>query len=86
MSSPPETRTLIGLSTVLSVFVDHIDRSVVKVACDGSLFKKHPKMDRLINSYLTRMCPHKETKVFLADNGSSIGAAIIAACFAPQQQ
>ena len=71
---------LILLNLAVSVFVDHLAHlSVVKVGCDGSLFRKHPKMDRLINSYLKALCPNTKAKVFDAEQGSSIGVAMIAA-------
>jgi hypothetical protein len=52
---------------------------VVKVGCDGSLFKKHPKMAKMINAYANAFSPNKKTEVFLADQGSGIGVAMIAA-------
>lgn len=66
-------------SIAVAVFADHMNLPEVKFACDGSLFKKHPKMERLINSYLSVMCPNRKVVVFSADQGSGIGAAMLAA-------
>ena len=59
--------------------MDHIDLPVVKVGCDGSLYKKHPKMARMINAYVAAFSPNKKAEVFSADQGSGIGVAMIAA-------
>ena len=67
------------LLAAVSIFVDHIDLPVVKVGCDGSLYKKHPKMARMINAYVSVLSPNKKAEVFSADQGSGIGVAMIAA-------
>lgn len=72
-------RSALFIASACSVFVDHINRPVVKIGCDGSLYKKHPKMARLINAYVKEFSPSKEASVFSADQGSSIGVALIAA-------
>ncbi|OTF71385.1 hypothetical protein BLA29_004013 [Euroglyphus maynei] len=58
-----------------------MDEQVVHVSCDGSLFAKHPKMDRLINGFLRELCPTKQTKVFSAQTAGVIGSAMLAACY-----
>ncbi|KAJ6223367.1 hypothetical protein RDWZM_001912 [Blomia tropicalis] len=72
-------RSAIFIASAVAVFADHMNLPEVKFACDGSLFKKHPKMERLINSYLSVMCPNRKVVVFSADQGSGIGAAMLAA-------
>jgi len=62
------------------VFADHlVEESVVKVGCDGSLFRKHPKMSTLVNSFVNAFSPEKIVEVFSAEQGSGIGVAMIAA-------
>lgn len=64
----------------VSVFVDHLAHlKVVNVACDGSLFRKHPKVGRLVNAYLGALSPATKAKVFDADQASSVGVAFMAA-------
>lgn len=67
----------------LAPFINRMDNEyeVVHVSCDGSLFSKHPKMDRLINGFLGQLCPAKQTKVFSTQNGGVIGSAMLAACY-----
>lgn len=65
----------------LTKFVSNCDANIVKVCVDGSLYKKHPRMDSLLNRYLAQLCPHKQVKVFLAEGGSAIGAALLAAVY-----
>lgn len=73
-------RSAVFIAAACSIFVDHMkNRSVVKIGCDGSLYRKHPKMAKLINAYVRTFSPEKEASVFAADQGSSIGVALIAA-------
>ena len=52
---------------------------MVKVGVDGSLFRKHPKMATLLKTILGQMCPGRAVELFDAEEGSSIGAALLAA-------
>lgn len=64
----------------LAPFVDHFAHlPVVKVGVDGSLFRKHPKMAKLLKAVLGQMCPGRKVELFEAEEGSSIGAALLAA-------
>jgi len=66
---------LLGLSAV----VEHIDRPSVKIAVDGSLYKKHPKLHTLITDFIAQLLPHRKVQLFLADDGSGKGSALVAA-------
>lgn len=67
----------------LAVFVDYLPDKAMKVAVDGSLFKKHPRMATLINGLLAALCPTKKVECFNADGASLTGAAMLAAVYAP---
>ena len=72
----------------LSVFVQHLALPKTQIAYDGGLICKHPKMVRLIESYLNIICEAKQQQkcvLFSAENGSSIGGAILAKIVAQQQ-
>lgn len=66
-------------------FVQQVAQPVVKVAADGSLFKKHPRIAQLINVYLANFCPGQRTEVFLADGGSALGSLLLAAAYAAKK-
>ena len=63
-----------------------VDDPVVRCAIDGSLYKKHPKMKKLLNDFVTELVPNKKIEIFLADGGSGKGSAFIAAVAAKRKQ
>ena len=63
-----------------------IDDPVVRCAIDGSLYKKHPKMRKLLDDFVAELAPNKKIEIFLADGGSGKGSAFIAAVAAKRRQ
>ncbi len=64
---------------------ERIDQPVVKIACDGSLYKYHPKLHKLMSDFMNELVKLNENNVnkkvmfFEAEGGSGIGAALTAA-------
>ncbi|XP_054156518.1 hexokinase-1-like [Oppia nitens] len=67
--------------------VDRIDKPFIRVAIDGSFYKKHPKLHTLITDFIVELVPNnKKVELFLADDGSGKGSALIAAVAVKQRQ
>ena len=49
------------------------------VAIDGTLFKKHPKLSRIMRDTLSELIPGNQIRIVESEDGSGKGAAIIAA-------
>jgi hexokinase len=52
---------------------------MVRVAIDGSLYRKHPKLHTLMTDFIAELIPGKKFELFSADDGSGKGSAFIAA-------
>ena len=63
-----------------------IDDPLVRCAIDGSLYKKHPKMRKLLDDFVAELAPNKKIEIFLADGGSGKGSAFIAAVAAKRRK
>ena len=72
--------------TDIAAVVQHIGRPFVRVAIDGSLYKKHPKLHRLITDFIHELIPDHKVELFSADEGSSKGSALIAAVAVKHRQ
>lgn len=72
-------RTAYLVSAVLALLLDRIDKPVVSIAIDGSVYKKHPKLHTLITDFIRELSPERKFKVFLAEDGSGKGAGLVAA-------
>jgi hexokinase len=78
-------RCAIIVATVASVVVERIDGPLVKIACDGSLYKYHPKLHKLMTGYMNELVKmseknsNKRVEFFPALGGSANGAGLVAA-------
>ncbi|CAG2115143.1 unnamed protein product, partial [Medioppia subpectinata] len=70
----------------LSAVVQRIDKPMVRIAIDGSLYKKHPKLHKLMTDFISELIPNRKFELFLAEDGSGKGSAFIAAVAAKQRQ
>lgn len=61
-------------------------RNSLTVAVDGSLFKKHPTFKRYMQQTLDELLPWTRVKLRLAEDGSGIGAAMVAAVAQKHEQ
>lgn len=67
------------VATCLSSLLDRMVKPEVTIAVDGSLFKHHPKFQRLMNDFIGDMLPEQKFKLMLAEDGSGKGAGLVAA-------
>ncbi|CAG2119311.1 unnamed protein product, partial [Medioppia subpectinata] len=70
----------------LSAVVQRIDKPMVRIAIDGSLYKKHPKLHKLMTDFIGELIPNRKFELFLAEDGSGKGSAFIAAVAAKHRQ
>lgn len=52
---------------------------MVKIAIDGSLYRKHPKLKRLLTDFISALAPGRKFDHFLAEDGSGKGAGLVVA-------
>lgn len=78
-SSKKKSYSLQRLFAVISALIERIDRKNVKIAIDGSLYKKHPKIKQLLTDFITALTPGKKFDHFLAEDGSGKGAGLVVA-------
>ncbi|CAG2108517.1 unnamed protein product [Medioppia subpectinata] len=73
-------------AATLSPLIQRIDKPMVRIAADGSPYKKHPKLHKLITDFISELIPNRKFELFLAEDGSGKGSAFIAAVAAKQRQ
>jgi hexokinase len=73
-------------ATLLSALIDRMAKDDVTVAFDGSLYKHHPRMKKLLEDYITQLAPGRKFKLILAEDGSGKGAGLVAAVALKQVQ
>jgi len=73
------TRAAALVSACLAVLLERVDRPHCSIAVDGSLFKLHPRLSALMERAITALAPGKQFTLFLAEDGSGKGAALVAA-------
>ena len=49
------------------------------MAVDGTLFKKHPKFKHYMQEAIKELLPRSNVSLMLSEDGSGIGAALVAA-------
>ncbi|XP_054157649.1 hexokinase-2-like [Oppia nitens] len=76
------------IAAIIVSVVDRIDKPFIRVAIDGSFYKKHPKLHTLITDFIAELVPidDKKVELFLADEGSGKGSALVAAVAVKQRQ
>ena len=68
------------LSATISVLIERVNKPRTVVAIDGSLYKNHPNMHRLMTDFIGQLVPTgKQFHLILAEDGSGKGAGIVAA-------
>ncbi len=73
------TRAAKLVSAGLAAVIEQTQRKDLTVAVDGALYKKHPKLHVLMMDSLIKLVPDVKIKIMLAEDGSGIGAALVAA-------
>ncbi|XP_059047147.1 hexokinase-2-like [Achroia grisella] len=66
-------------SVCISVLIRRMDRPVVGVAVDGSVFKCHPRIRPLMDKYIALLTPQHKFVLMPAEDGSGKGSALTAA-------
>lgn len=68
------------LAATLSVLIERVGQPRTVIAVDGSLYKRHPKMHRLMTDFIGQLLPEgTRFELILAEDGSGKGAGIAAA-------
>lgn len=70
---------------MLSVILDRIEKPTVTVALDGSLYKYHPRMKKLLEDYVALLSPGRKFQLILAEDGSGKGSGLVAAVVEKQK-
>ncbi|XP_066907522.1 hexokinase [Halyomorpha halys] len=75
------------LAMGLSEIIKRIDRKHITIAVDGSLYKYHPRLHDYMMDFIPTLIDHKnQIKIILAEDGSGLGAACIAAIACKQKK
>ena len=72
-------RSALLLSCALSTILERMDKPSATIAVDGSVYKYHPKMHKLMTDFIGEMIPGKKFKMILAEDGSGKGGGLVAA-------
>ena len=72
-------RNALLLSCALATILERMDKPSATIAVDGSVYKYHPKMHKLMTDFIGEMIPGKKFKMILAEDGSGKGAGLVAA-------
>ena len=72
-------RNALLLSCALSTILERMDKPSATIAVDGSVYKKHPKMHKLMTNFIGQLAPGIKFKMILAEDGSGKGAGLVAA-------
>ncbi|XP_043201457.1 hexokinase-2-like [Amphibalanus amphitrite] len=72
-------RAAVLVSACISVLLKRIDRDDCSIAVDGTLFKLHPRLASLMETAIAVLAPKHKFHLFLAEDGSGKGAALVAA-------
>ncbi|XP_015782952.1 hexokinase-1 [Tetranychus urticae] len=72
-------RAALFVAILISTLIERIDRPVTKVAIDGSLYKHHPKIKRLLTDFIGQLAPGRQFDHYLAEDGSGKGAGLVVA-------
>lgn len=67
------------VSVCISTLLKRMDRPYVAVAVDGSVFKHHPRIAKLMNKYIALLAPAHQFSLMIAEDGSGKGSALTAA-------
>lgn len=75
------------VSMALSEVIKRMDRKQITIAVDGSLYKYHPRLHNYMMDFISTLIDRKtEIKIILAEDGSGLGAACIAAIACKQKK
>ncbi|CAH1408364.1 unnamed protein product [Nezara viridula] len=75
------------ISMGLSEVIKRMDRKRITIAVDGSVYKYHPRIHNYLMDFISTLIDHKtEIKIILAEDGSGLGAACIAAIACKQNK
>ncbi|XP_028178414.1 hexokinase-2-like [Ostrinia furnacalis] len=77
------------VSVCIATLLRRMDRPYVVVAVDGSVYKRHPRIARLMDKYIALLAPKHKFSLLAAEDGSGKGSALtaaIAARMAARQQ
>ncbi|XP_053619258.1 hexokinase-2-like [Plodia interpunctella] len=67
------------VSVCISTLLRRMDRPYQAVAVDGSVFKKHPRIRKLMYRYIGLLAPDHKYSLLAAEDGSGKGSALTAA-------
>ncbi|XP_068624664.1 hexokinase-4-like isoform X2 [Battus philenor] len=67
------------VSVCVARLLRRMGRARVSVAVDGSVFKRHPRIQLLMNKYIALLAPHHPFTLLGAEDGSGKGSALAAA-------
>nr|XP_033336328.1 hexokinase-1-like [Megalopta genalis]XP_033336337.1 hexokinase-1-like [Megalopta genalis] len=79
-------RAALLVAICLAVLLKRIDKELVTIAVDGSLYKHHPRLETWINQYISLLVPDHKFKIIHVEDGSGKGAALVAAIAQRLQQ
>ncbi|KAL0809908.1 hypothetical protein ABMA28_010767 [Loxostege sticticalis] len=67
------------VSVCIATLLRRMDRPYVGVAVDGSVFRRHPRIARLMDKYIALLAPKHKFSLLAAEDGSGKGSALTAA-------
>ncbi|XP_045518979.1 hexokinase-2-like isoform X1 [Pieris brassicae] len=67
------------VSVCISIILRRMERNHTSVAVDGSVFKRHPRIAKLMNKYISLLAPKHKFTLLGAEDGSGKGSALTAA-------
>lgn len=65
--------------SVAATLVERVNRKSISIAIDGSMYKKHPKLGKLMSDFINELAPGYNVSHFLAEDGSGKGAGLVVA-------
>ncbi|KAM3955198.1 LOW QUALITY PROTEIN: hexokinase-4 [Aphomia sociella] len=73
------TRAAQLASVCIAALIRRMDRPLTGVAVDGSVFKRHPNVSKLMQKYIALFAPNHKFVLMGAEDGSGKGSALTAA-------
>ena len=63
----------------LACLIRRMGKDFAAVAVTGSMYKCHPRLKSLLEMYMHKYSPGMKSETFLSDDGSGMGAGLVAA-------